>query len=166
MKRRLTLSVVLAALALAGVLWWQSDPEAREIRRIQKRLTDLAAEVSFAEGESVLNRLSYPTRVAAFFTDPTHLEIPRDEADAKGSYTRIQIEQILTGVRATRRGLHVTFFDIRVELTESSRASAHLTSRIESAGDRDYWIQEFRLELTRQDGAWSIERLEGIRTIE
>lgn len=167
MKRRLLLALSLGCLVLgAGVTWWlQNDPQARAIRHIHRQLDDLATEVSCSPNEAVLRRLSYPSRVARFFTDPTELDVGDGERTLRGKHTRSYLEEIAAGTRAAFQGLRVQFLDVKITLLDPHHATAYLTAKIEFATDKDYSIQEFQLSLAEQNGDWLIEKSESVRTM-
>jgi hypothetical protein len=166
-KRRVIVWGVLVALALGGFLWLQIDPTGREIRRIQRRLTQLAETASFHEGDPPLKKFGYPGSISKYFTDPTELDVSAGERNVNGTLTRSQLEEGAAALRATAPGLKIEFLDIAVELeTPPTRATAHLTAKIHFLREPDYAIQEFRLTLAKVETDWLVERIETVRTME
>lgn len=169
MSRRTLVIVLVAAAALgAGLfLWTRQDPKAREVRRIQERLGELAAAVSFARDEPLFRRLAYPGQVASFFSDPAVMDTTLGEAELSGTLHRSQLEELATRVRAIGRGLRVEFLDIEVQVEDPfEQATAHLTAKVFLGRDTDYAIQEFKFSLVKVQGAWRVHRVETVRTIE
>jgi hypothetical protein len=167
-KRRLSLLLLaLIALGTAAFLWFRIDPRAREIRHIQERLQALAKDVSFQGQESLLQRLSYAQGVVKYFADPAEFDVVVNNQELLGIRTRAQLEEMAAAARAAVSGLKVEFLDIHVELeTPPTDATAHLTARIQAAGDQDYTVQELRLRLVKDAGDWLVRRVEPLRTME
>ncbi len=165
-RRHVGFLSIVALLAAAFLGWKLADPEARESRRIQKRLSALAREISFPENESAVRKLTYADRVGAYFADPTDFSIALGPRSIEGIHSRAQLEEGCRGIRAVSRGLEVSFLDITPTLQpDRQRATAHLTSKIYFKGDPDYWIQEFRLHLAHSEHQWRITRIETVRTM-
>ena len=169
MKRRLFLFV--AVLALVGVVLGVrafSDPKAREIRRIEKRVQALAEAVSFAEGDSPFLRLGYPQRVVAFFGPSIELAINLGTREAHATLQRSELEERAGVMRAASRGLSVQFLDVVPTVNDAlNEATVHLTSKIFFLGDLDYTVQEFRLQLSRHpEAGWQVLRVATVRTME
>jgi hypothetical protein len=168
-KRLLLAGLVLAAgLAAALALTWAS-PQEREIRAIQKRLQAFAADLSFSGGGRPFERLAYPTRLGEYFGDLVEFQIALGPWNSRGpvTQTRAELQEGATAYRATAKGLKVDFLDIAVTLEPAmTRATAHLTSTVHFVGDSDYWVQEFRLALSKDSGTWRIQSLATVRTME
>ncbi len=168
MNRRKLLLFALGGAGAAALVSVRllADPAARESRRIRKRLTALAAELSFPEGESALRKLSYAERVSSYFADSTDLSISLGPRSREGILTRAELEEGCRGMRAVLSGLEVTFLDIEPRLDPDQRkATAHLTAKIYFKGDPDYIVQEFRMQLVRPEHLWQVARIETVRTM-
>ncbi len=167
MKRILIICGLLVLIAAGVGFWLYNDPAAREIRRIQERLTAFAREASFTASDSPLSRVAYATTVSRYFTDPVELDVTVNE-ETVGHLTRARLEELANIIRNTVRSLRMEFLDIVVELDDPSRlATAHLTAKIEFPGNgQDYWIQELKLTLVREDGTWRIRDMTTVSTFE
>lgn len=170
MVNRRLVTLLLAALVGIGTALYlraQNDPRAREIRRIQKHLLQLASAVSFTERDTPFQRLAYPGGLPDYFTDPAHFQIAIGRYVADQPLSHAELRDATTAIRAQFRGLSVQFLDIVVDLApDPDQATVHLTSKIYFTGDSDYWIQEFRLALARTESTWRIQRLATLRTME
>lgn len=167
MKRRI-LAIAVLALVAGGVYWWlQNDPHQREVRRIQKRLQDLASDASFPENAPALSKFAYPSTLTGYFTDPAQLDITFGDRAISRSYTRSQLEEDAAALRLAVRALNIQFLDIAVDLDEDfESALAHLTAKIYFANDPEYAVQEFRLTMAKPGGDWLVKRVETVKTIE
>lgn len=168
MTRRNALLAAAAALAIAGTVGalLAADPHARESRRVHRRVAQLAQELTFPEGEPALRKLSYAERVSAFFAEAVDLSLSLGPRSREGTMTHAELEEGCRGMRATLRGLEVSFFDIQPTVDPDLRkATVHLTAKIYFKGDPDYFVQEFRLHLQRPEQVWRISKIETVRTM-
>lgn len=169
-RRRLWTLATLALLALAaGLLASRAlgDPAAREIRLVQRRLLELAKAASFKESDSPFLKLGYPNRVTEYFAPETEFDLQLGNRSTHGTFTRSQLAEGTAALRGASRGLSIEFLDIAVHLGPTpTQAVAHLTSKIYFVGDPDYLVQEFRIGLTKSTNAWTVHRLETVRTME
>ncbi len=174
MKRRTFILLAAVGVAAGLALRLRADPRARQVRLIQTRLRELSVALSFTDKDPPFARLSYAERVTRFFDDPVDLDLAIGPYVAAESVHRTRLPEGLAGLRLNNRGLDVQFIDITVDLpdealdpaTAAPRASAHLTSKIFFAGERDYWVQEFRLALVRRQGVWLVRSVATVRTME
>lgn len=175
MKRR-ALILALVVLAAGSTLAWRqlADPHAREVRRIQARVAALANALSFSEKDPPFVRLGYAGKVTQFFDDPISLDVSLGQYVAHETLHRSRLPEGLAGMRLNYRGLEVEFIDIVVDLPPAAlapdnprpNATVHLTSKIQFVGDRDYWVQEFRLDLQRVEGQWLVRGVTTLKTME
>jgi hypothetical protein len=156
-------------LVIAGgaVVWWyQRDPRQRETHRIQERLSSLAEAISFSPQDATLKRLSYPQTISGFFADPTTLDVAIGDRNIQETLTRAQLEE-MAARRLGARGLSIQFLDIAVSLDSAiTQATAHLTAKVQFAGDAEYSIQEFRFGLGKTNSNWVVHSVETLRTME
>lgn len=158
------------ALILAagwGVRAW-GDPRVREMRRVEKRVLALAEAVSFTGKDSTFQRLAYPEKLGGFFAASTELDITLGAREAHATLLNDELKERAAVMRATAKGLSVQFLDVAVTLNDDlNEATAHLTSKIYFTGEPDYWVQEFRLQLSKQtELGWQIRRIATVRTME
>lgn len=176
MNRRNFITLLAAAATTGtGLAWWlRSDPRDREIRRIRTRLHNLATDLSFTEKDPPFARLGYADRITRYFHDRVDLDLAIGQYAASESLPRSRLPEGLVGLRLNNRGLSVEFIDIAVDLPDDAldpaaelpHASAHLTSKIYFTGERDYWVQEFRINLVRHQGTWLVRGVSTVRTME
>lgn len=172
MNLRRTLALLLLLLVAGGLLAWNlQNPEAREIRRIRQRLLNLAETASFQSQDNLLLRAAYPTRLAAYFADPTEFDIDLGDNHISRSMTLSTLQENATILRnepRSGRGLTIEFLDLDVRLhPDRTSATTHLTSKIRFVADVDYWVQELRLDLRRSTNhAWVVHRVQTVRTMQ
>lgn len=155
--------LVLAAALVWGALRLFPGPE----ERVRRRLVALAEAVSFSAQDSNVRRLGYVGGLEGFFTPDVEVQVQVGARGGGRMAGRAELREAAAVARARLPGLAVTFYDIVVRVApDRSAASAHLTAKIEIAGDRDYYIQEFRLELVRGEQNWQVRRVETVETIE
>jgi hypothetical protein len=74
--------------------------------------------------------------------------------------------QIAAGARASLIGLKVEFPDVNITLApDRQSATADLTVKVQTAGDRDFIWQEMKFTLQKTGGHWLITRVETVRTL-
>ncbi|HMO64226.1 MAG TPA: hypothetical protein PKE47_03190 [Verrucomicrobiota bacterium] len=159
---RAALLGVTAALVW-GVLRLFPGPE----ERVRRRLTALAEAASFTAQDSNVRRLGYVAGLEGFFTADVEVRVQVGARGGGRLSGRAELREAATVVRARLPGLKVSFFDIVAKVApDRDTAEAHLTAKIEIAGDADYYVQEFRLQLERGEQNWQVRRLETVETIE
>ncbi|MFN0068710.1 MAG: nuclear transport factor 2 family protein [Limisphaerales bacterium] len=165
MRRRLlrAAAVVLLVAAVWGVLRLFPGPE----ERVRRRLLAFAEAVSFAGEESTVRQLAYVGGLEGFFTPDVEVRVQVGRRGGGRIAGRAELREAAGAARLRLRGLKVEFFDIVVSAApDRSTAQAHLTSKIQIAGDNDYFVQEFRLDLVRGEQNWQVRRLETVETME
>lgn len=168
-RRAILVGLVVAAGVIGVATWTWASPEEREIRAVRNRLKAFAKDVSFVGGGSPFQRLAYPTQLVDYFADPVQFQLAIGPWNSRGVVvqTRAELQEGATAYRAASKGLKVEFLDIAVTLEPSmTQATAHLTSTVHFVGDSDYWVQEFRITLIKESGAWRIQTLATVRTME
>lgn len=159
---RLTLAVAAAA---AGVWFWTilfPSPE----KVIRKELSELARDASFNGNQSSLAGIADAQRLASFFS--TNVEVKLDLPGRNGQTIagRDEVMQIAVGARASYNGLKVEFPDVNVTLApDKQSATADLTVKAQTIGDRDFIWQEMKFTLQKTGGQWLITRVETVRTL-
>lgn len=167
MTRRVLIILVGALLVGGLAIWWvRRDPYAREVHRIQKRLAALAEAASFSPDEGLLNKVRYASRLSSFLSTNTHFSIAVGGETLEATLSRTEFEEVASR-RMVAKGLNVEFLDVVAKPSEDlQEATAHLTARIRLSGDKEYIVQEFRIELRREEGEWLVAGLETVRTLE
>jgi hypothetical protein len=163
-KRTQTILLALAAVLCLYFLYQHFFPN--EPRLIQKRLAALADCVSVSENPSAVANLAAGERLRDFFTSDLQVEV---DVPASGRVTlsgRAEIIEAALAMRAQLGGLKAQFLDVNVTVEAGGQtATAHLTARATRPGDPDFFVQEMKLRLRKDEGRWRVFRVETIRTL-
>jgi hypothetical protein len=164
MKTRFFRLVLIAAVIGLGIYGWRlffPNPE----QVIRNRLGELAKAASFSSKEGDLARAWNASLLADYFTPDVQVRV-----EMPGSWHTIngrdELLRAALGVRSTVASLTVEFPDIKVTVAPD-RASAVviLTAIGKVPGDRDFYLQELRMRLTKVKRDWLINQVETIRTL-
>jgi hypothetical protein len=158
---RLILLAVLIALGIWG--WRVFFPSPEEI--IRKRLGELAKAASFSPNEGDVAKFWNASVLADFFTPDVQVKV-----EVLGSWHTIggrdELLRAALGVRSTVASLTIEFPDIKVTVAPD-RASAvvNLTAIGKVPGERDFYLQELRMRLSKVKRDWFIHHVETIKTL-
>jgi hypothetical protein len=164
MKEWLIRIILLALLAAVGFWAWQMlfpNPE----KVIRKRLGELAKAASFSSDQGLVAMAWNASSLAEFFTPDVEVtvDVPGSQHTFSG---RDELLQAYVSVRKTVRGLTIEFPDIKVTVApDKSSAVVYLTARARIPGEKDFFLQELRLRLTRVKRDWLIQRIETVKTL-
>ncbi len=157
--------LLLAALLAIGLWVWHTffpNPE----KLIRKRLAELAQAASFSSNESPLARLANAQKLTTFFTADVEatLDIPgRSHETFSG---RDELLQRALGARSAVNGLSVELPDIQVIIApDRHSAIVNLTAKARVPGEKDFYVQELRLNFRKIDREWLIRRLETVKSL-
>jgi len=166
MKRGSWGALVVVALA-AFLLWWGwdlifSSPE----RLIRKRLLDLAQAASFSPNEGPLAKVWNAEKMGDFFTTDVVVSLDAPGVPAQVLNGREAVLQAAAGARSALNGLAVEFPDINVSVgPDKQSAVVDLTAKASVRGERDRYVQEFKLVFKKTAGQWLIRRVEPVKTL-
>jgi hypothetical protein len=165
MKRKLQVLLLLVVAAIAlFILYRRAFPN--EPRLIRQRLAALAGAASFSQRPSALANLAAGEQLRDFFTSDLQVEVDLPEGGHATLTSREDILQAALAARATLDGLRVQFLDVNVTVGPGHEtATAHLTVKATQPGDRDFFVQELKLQLRKEEGRWRVFRVETIRTL-
>jgi len=158
---RIILTGVLAALGFWG--WRVFFPSPEEL--IRKRLGELAKAASFTSNEGLLAKAFNASRLGEFFTPDVQVtvNVPGSQRTLNG---RDELLQAALGARSEVGSLSIQFPDIKVVVApDQDTAVVNLTARGKVAGQRDSYLQELRLRMTKIKREWLINQIETVRTL-
>ena len=157
--------LLLAVVVALGVWAWMAlhpDPE----RVIRRRLEGLARAASFEPNQGSLAKLVGAERVANFCSTNVDVNIDVPGHQEHRLAGREEIQQAALALRASARGLTVTFPDVTIQVSaDKQSAVADLTLQAQVAGERDMIVQEVKVTLQKIDGQWLLVKLETVRTL-
>ena len=158
---RLVLVAALIALGLWG--WRVLFPSPENV--IRKRLGELAKSASFSSDQGLLATAWNASSLAEFFT--LDVEITVDVPGSQHTFTgRDELLQAAVSARKAVSNLTVKFPDIKVTLApDRTSAVVYLTAQGKVSGEKDFFLQELRLRLTKVKRDWLIHRVETVKTL-
>ena len=159
---------IAAVVALAAALGWgwrtffPSDE-----RQIRNLLTQVAQTVSVPADAKFVAGVLAADRLKGCFTPELEIDV---EVPGVGRHTfsgREELAQAYVAARSQYRGLQVDFLDVVVTLGPNPQgATAELTARVRRGGERDFAVQELRMQLEKREEQWRIHRVATTRSIQ
>ena len=164
MKIFIRICLAAAVIALGFWLWTLVFPGPEKI--IRKRLTKVAALLSYDSKEGQIARLANVNQLAGFFSSDVTVIVDTPARSRHEISGRDELTQAAMGARMALSGLRVEFLDLNVTLSpDNSEATVALTGEARVSGDRDLFVQELKFVLRKIDGDWLIVRIETVRTL-
>jgi hypothetical protein len=164
MKKWLSRVILLGVLVALGFWGWRvffPSPE----KVIRKRLVELAKSASFSPNESLLTKGWNVTVLGEFFTPDVEVtvDVPGTQHTITG---RSELLEAAVGARSAVSSLRIDLPDIKVTLApDKTSAIVNLTARGKVAGQRDYYLQELRMRMTKIKRDWLINQVQTVRTL-
>jgi hypothetical protein len=157
--------ILLAALAAAGIwLWTILFPGPEKI--IRNRLAQAASEVSFKSDENPLVIAARAERFVAFFSTNVEVNIDLPEHGQHSMAGREEIMQAAAGAHGMVSSLTVEFPDMNITIgPDKLSAVADVSMKVQSAGEKEVFVQEIKFTLQKTGGDWLITRVETVRTL-
>ena len=157
--------LLLAALIAAGVwLWTIIFPGPEKI--IRKRLAQAASEASFKSGENPLTSAARAETLAGFFSTNVELNINLPEHGPHNLTGRDEIIQVAAGARSLAGSLKVELPDMNITVgPDKLSAVADVVVQVQTAGNKDFYVQEMKFTFQKIGGDWLITRVETVRTL-
>jgi hypothetical protein len=161
-RRLLALALVAACAVWAWTVFFPS-PE----KIIIRRLNHLARQVSFSDRENDLTRLGKIGSVTGFFANEVELKLDFRDTVLRRTITHEGIQAGTATIRVQQpEGIKVELLDPQISLPPGGEfASAELTMKATTPGERDFNMQEMRVALRKVNDVWLIYRVETIRTL-
>ena len=156
--------ILLAALVALGFWGWHvffPSPE----KVIRKRLGELAKAASFSSQEGLLAKAWNASVLGEFFTPDVQVtvDVPGIQHTISG---RDELLQAVVGARSTVSSLTIEFPDIRVSVApDKQSAVVNLNAKGKVSGQREAYLQEFRLRLIKVKRDWLINQIETAKTL-
>jgi hypothetical protein len=156
--------ILVAALIALGIWTWGvffPSPE----KVIRKRLVALAKSASFAAKGGLVSQAWNASMLGDFFTEDVEVtvELPGDQHTING---RAELLQAAAFARSRFSSLSVEFPDINVTVTpDGASAIVILTARAKVPGERDSYLQELKMRLTKVKRDWFINQVQTVKTL-
>jgi hypothetical protein len=157
--------IILVGLLIALGFWgWRvffPNPE----KVIRKRLGELAKAASFLPNEGDVAKVWNASLLADFFTPDVQVtvELYGIQHAASG---RDELIRLAVGARSRASSLTIEFPDIKVTVApDGNTAVVNLTAKGKVSGERDFYLQELRLRMTKIKRNWLINQVESVKTL-
>jgi hypothetical protein len=154
---------VLAAAAVAGLVWWLLPGDERRIRAL---LHEVAGELTVAAGEEALARAARAARIGQRLSPDVRIE---EAGTARALDGRDDVVGVLATGFAAAGLVTVDLLELEVDVADDGlRATARAVARVSRQGRLDAspeaedWPLE--LELEQVDGTWFVARVVAIET--
>lgn len=157
----------LAAFAVAGSLllaYWQLVPS--DETRVRRVLDHLARAASIPARPTPAGMILALDRLSGCLSRDVTVVVDLPGEGRRTFTGRSELLEAAKAAWANRQSAKVEFLDLDVKLDPAKEnATAELTARVSQAGERDFFVQEFRLQLRKQDDQWRIHRAELVRVL-
>lgn len=154
----------MGALALGFWLYTVLFPSDETV--IRKRMQTIARLASFNPGEGDLARLANISQLTAFFTPDISMRFEGTRPELQNLSGRDTLRQLFMVARSNLQRMSVRFPDIVVTVDPDGRtATVNVTVVADVNAEKDFILQELKLDLTRADGSWRVSRVETIRAL-
>jgi len=165
MKQWIFRLVVLGIIVVVGFwLWTVFFPSPEHV--IRQRLAEVAKLASFTSREGPLALAANTQNLASFFSNDVDIQL---EIPGRGQQTVHGREELVSGAvmaRSALGGMSVEFRGVNVALgPDKNSATVNLTAKARIVGERDLYVQEWKLLMKRIDGEWLITHVEPVKTL-
>jgi hypothetical protein len=168
--KRFILALTGGMLLLAGGWFAKSQIYPSEAARILRSLDDLAALLSYPEGEGNLAAVQRTSTAVDYFTPDVNIDINVPGVDEFRLNNRDELQHLLLAARRYSPHVNVQLLDPIVDLdVTGDSATVRLTAVASIAGinrhQDELSAMEARLQLRRTAGHWRIARAETVDTL-
>jgi len=165
MKKWIVRAILVGILAALGYwLWTVFFPNPEKL--IRARIQEIAKLASFASNEGPLAKISNAQKLSSYVAENVEIHVEFQRRSDSVYTGRDEILKACVAARSMATALSVEFPDIEIVVHPGKQsATAEVTMRAQIHGDRDYIIQELKIDLARIEGDWLITRAETVRTL-
>ncbi|MEI6781826.1 MAG: hypothetical protein WCQ21_12995 [Verrucomicrobiota bacterium] len=156
--------VLVGALIALGIWGWGvffPSPE----KVIRKRLGELAQAASFSPKEGLIAKAWNASVLGEYFTPDVQVtvDVPGTQHTLSG---RDELLQAAVGARSAVGSLSLEFPDIKIVVApDQNSAVVNLTAKGKVGGQRDFYLQELRLRMTKIKRDWLIDQIQTVKTL-
>jgi hypothetical protein len=164
MKKWLFRVLLVGALVALGYWGWRvffPSPE----QMIRKRLSELAKAASFSSKDGLLATAWNASMLGEFFTPDVQVtvDVPGTQHTING---RDELLQAAVGARSEGGSLSIEFPDVKITLAaDKATAVVNITAIGKVEGQRDFYVQELKLRMTKVKRDWFINQIETVKTL-
>jgi len=158
--------VLLAALGGLGFwLWTVLFPNPEKV--VLGRISQLAAVATIRPGDGAITRAAKVSKLISFFSADAVISYDVAGLGARSLSGRDEIREIAAGGFANVKSLAVRFQDATARVgADPQSATVACTMRVSAGDDKDFGIQELRIQFQKIDGDWLMTRLETVKTLQ
>ncbi len=137
-----------------------------ETQRIRRVLAEVAQAASVPDNPTVLGNLVAAQELAGHFCADAEVIVNAPEVGRRSLVGRDEIQQAVLAVRSNVKALKIEFLDVNIELdSQKQSATAELTAKATAKAERDFGIQELKVQFKKTEGNWCITRIETVKTL-
>ena len=132
---------------------------------IRKRLGELAQAASFSPKEGLIAKAWNASVLGEYFTPDVQVtvDVPGTQHTLSG---RDELLQAAVGARSAVGSLSLEFPDIKIVVApDQNSAVVNLTAKGKVGGQRDFYLQELRLRMTKIKRDWLIDQIQTVKTL-
>lgn len=158
---------IVGLLVLLGLGWlgWQHFFPNEE-NRIHRMLDNLAEAASIPAHQSVIGAATAVDKLLSHVTQNIEMDV---EVPGEGRHTFSGREEARDAALTAHRNLSdlkVQFLDVDVALAGDKRtATVELTVKATQPGAKEFFVQEMKLQLRKEDGQWRVSRAETVKPL-
>jgi hypothetical protein len=154
--------ILIAMVVVSWTVWRLFPSDETKIRRELQKLSELA---TFTGKEGNFKRVAAASRLADHFTVNAEIVVQVAGVDLQGLHGRAEIQQVALAGMARAGGVKVDLYDMVVKVApDKLNATTELTAKITPTGERDFFLQELRFQMKKEDSQWLIDRVETMQT--
>lgn len=160
-RRWLPLLLFLILLYWLGTVFFPSPEKA-----IRQHLQKTARTASFKENEGAVERLANIADFGKRFSEDVQVQFETPGGGTQSLTGRLDIMRAAGVARGMTTALQVEILDPSVTISpDKQTATADVTVRAKVPGDREFFVQEIKLQLKKFGRSWLIVRAETVKTL-
>ena len=159
-------SILLLLLAVGCLvfLWRHFFPN--EERRVRLCLDSLARTVSVPDNPTPAGALLAGDRLRGLLAAEVVLDVEAPEVGRQTLTGRPEIMTMALAAWERLKGLRVELVDVQVTVApDRATATAELTAKATLTGEKDFFVQELKIQLKQEDREWRVSRVETVRAL-
>ncbi|MGZ8919703.1 MAG: hypothetical protein ACXW3L_01840 [Limisphaerales bacterium] len=153
MKSVRTLITVLAVGAMAFGIYYFLFPPAEKV--IRKRLTRLAEAIS-SRPQGNIATMANVNRIGSFFHPNVSITVEGFGTELTSVQGRGELTQVALAARQRPGGISVEFYNVEINVSGKSNATATATAMIKLNDDPNANVQDVQLAFEKYDRDWLI----------
>lgn len=134
---------------------------------VLKRIASLAKAATVNSSDGNITRAAKVSSIISYFSTDAEIHVDGREVGNKTITGRDEIREIAAGGMANVSALEVQFDDATAHVApDKQSAEVSCTARVSVKDNKDFGIQELKMELKKIDGDWLITKVETVKTLQ